>query len=44
MTGAKNANKPYAIQCPEWEPDDGSDACEALGCYGNFLFKRLRLF
>ena len=27
----------YAIQCPGWGPDDGSDACEELGCYGNFF-------
>ena len=27
------AKRPYAIQCPGWKPDDGSDACEELGCY-----------
>jgi len=32
MKGVK-AKRPYAIQCPGWKPDDGSDACEELGCY-----------
>lgn len=35
LAGVVSASATYQSRCPGWVPNDGSDPCEELGCYGN---------